>query len=193
VARPREFNEQDALNQALQVFWDKGYEATSLHDLTGVMEISKSSFYDTFSSKHDLFLTCLDLYTQTQRKWVLSVLESDRPVRESIAAVLQFVIDEVIDDGNLRGCFLGNCAVEVGQRDQAVAKRVSEGFDYFNGTFEHTLQRGIDEGQLTTIKDVSAAASYLVSSLNGLRIMAIANPDRKRLEGVMKMVMSNIC
>jgi len=192
MARPREFNEKVAMDRALQVFWDRGYEATSLCDLTGAMEISKSSFYDTFSSKHDLFLACLDLYSDTQRKWVLSVLEGERPARESIASVFEFVIDTVIEDGDLRGCFLGNCAVEVGQHDPAVAKRVTAGLEYFTGAFERTLKRGVKDGQFTAIEDIRSVATFLVSSLNGLRITAMASPDRKKLEGVAKIMMSNI-
>ncbi|HEX9701827.1 MAG TPA: TetR/AcrR family transcriptional regulator, partial [Rhodospirillales bacterium] len=65
MPRPREFETSEALNQAMQVFWTKGYEATSLADLIGAMNLSKSSFYDTFGSKHEVFLAAIEHYKQT--------------------------------------------------------------------------------------------------------------------------------
>ncbi len=64
MARPREFNEEKALDRAMRVFWTQGYEGTSLHDLLGAMGISKSSFYETFGSKRDLFMRSLEHFDQ---------------------------------------------------------------------------------------------------------------------------------
>ena len=161
-----------------------------MQDLTSAMGILKSSFYDTFSSKHDLFLSCLDLYSESNMKWAWNVLEKTNSAREAISTIFQLVIDVVIIDGDRRGCFLGNCAVEVGQRDKDVAKRVSDGFNHFSDAFAIVLQRGLDSGELTSVENSRSTARYLVSSLNGLRIAAMASPDRHHLEGIVKIVMS---
>jgi len=122
------------------------------------MGISKSSFYDTFSSKHDWFLSCLALYAELNMKWVWNVLEKTNSAREAISTIFQLVIDVVIIDGDRRGCFLSNCAVEVGQLDKDVAKRVSDGFNYFSDAFAMVLQRGLDSGELTSVENSRSTA-----------------------------------
>ena len=192
MARPREFDEMVALEQALQVFWDKGYEATSLSDLTKAMQISKSSFYDTFTSKHDLFLSCLDRYAESNMESVWAVIKNSPSARQSIRSIFQFVIDVVVNDEDFRGCMLSNCAMEFGQHDQEVEKRFVNGFESFLGAFAFALQQGIDNGEFTEIKDVNSVARYLISSLNGLRISALANQRRDQLEGIVDLTLSNI-
>ena len=75
MARPREFSTDDALGQAMDVFWSKGYQATTLGDLTRAMGISKSSFYDTFGSKHELYLASLERYRAAMHERLLAAAE----------------------------------------------------------------------------------------------------------------------
>ena len=126
MGRPREFDEQQALDAALQVFWDKGYEGSSLADLIAAMGISKSSFYDTFESKHALFLAALDRYNEDGSGGeVARLIEGAASVRAGIAAVFEGVIERMAGQGNRRGCFVHNCAVEVAPHDPAAAAKVS--------------------------------------------------------------------
>ena len=81
MRRPRECDTTEALNEAMQVFWTKGFEATSLNDLIGAMKLSKSSFYDTFGSKHEVFLAAIEHYKKTVTAQVSAVSELDAMAR----------------------------------------------------------------------------------------------------------------
>ena len=125
MARPREFDTEEALEKALQVFWAKGYEAASLCDLIGAMGISKSSFYEAFGSKRDLFLATLDRYNEHEAgRHARDLIEGAESVRAGIAAVFERQIEVMAGQGDRRGCFLNNCAVEMAPHDPAV-RRIS--------------------------------------------------------------------
>ena len=104
MGRPREFDTTEALERALDVFWANGYEATSMRDLTGAMGLSKSSLYDTFGSKHELFLSALDHYNKTSgQRSVLALIEKADTVKAGIAAAFLHYIDQMTADEDRRG------------------------------------------------------------------------------------------
>ena len=185
MARPREFNEDHALDQALQVFWTKGYEATSLRDLIGAMGISKSSFYDTFGSKHELFLAALDRYNDTVASCGLEAViqQASSPVT-GIRNAFQATIEKMVQRGDTRGCFISNCAVDTACQDEAVASKVSQGLAHTEETFYRAIKRGQKLGEISSDKEPRALARYLTGALNGLLVLAKANPDRKALQDV---------
>jgi len=107
----------------MQVFWSRGYEATSLADLTRSMGLSKSSLYDTFGSKHDLFLEVIDYYRENVSSQIRSIIGIDAPTRQVIANVLGRAVDRILDPVGKRGCLLNNTAVELGPNDPEAAAR----------------------------------------------------------------------
>ncbi|MFQ5783221.1 MAG: TetR/AcrR family transcriptional regulator [Alphaproteobacteria bacterium] len=191
MARPREFDENEALARAMQVFWSKGYEATSLCDLIEAMGLSKSSFYDTFGSKHDLFLSAIDHYNETvASRRVAGVIADAENVRAGIARVFAGVVDDTAAGGERRGCFINNCAVELAPRDSAAAARVSAGFAHMETAFFEAVRQGQASGEIGAGRDARALARYLTSSLNGVIVMAKANADRAVLDDVVRVVLA---
>ncbi len=190
MVRPREFNEDEVLNRALDVFWEKGFEAASLGDLTSAMGISKSSFYETFGSKHDLLLSAMGRYKATTLAMAIGILESDTPAREAITKVFDYVIRTIFEDGDRRGCFLGNCIVEAGDKDDAVAKEVAEGFADFTDAFAKAVKRGQVAGDISISHEPMALARFLGSNISGMRIAAKAGADRRYLEDIVRVVMA---
>ena len=184
MARPREFDTTEALNQAMQVFWSKGYEATSLSDLIGAMELSKSSFYDTFGSKHEVFLAAIEHYKKTITAQVSAVSTLDSPACKLIESLFERVVSRMTEEGGQRGCFLNNCAVEVALHDPTAAKLIGGGFAIVEDTFMALVERGQREGEIGLDKDPRALARYLTSSLNGLMVVSKANPDLEALSDV---------
>ncbi len=191
MARPREFNAEDALEKAMQLFWAKGYEATSLSDLTAAMGLSKSSLYDTFGCKHELFLSAMDRYNETvATRFVAGVIDGATDSRAGIAAVFCCFLDEMLGKGDKRGCFANNSAVELAPHDAAVAARAAAGLAHLEETFYRAVRQGQEAGDIATGRDARALARYLAASLNGLIVLAKTNPERAALEEVVEITLA---
>ena len=191
MARPREFNIDHALDQALQVFWSKGYETSSLRDLLGAMGISRSSFYDTFGSKHELFLTVIDRYNSTVAACGLEAMIHDAPSpKAGIHNLFQGIIETMVQTGEKRGCFLNNCAVEVACHDDQAAGRISHGIAKAEETFYCAIRRGQKLGEIGAGKEPRPLARYLTGMLNGLLVMGKAKPDRRTLQDVVRVALA---
>ncbi len=184
MARPRKFDSVEVLEKALDVFWTKGYEATSLNDLIEAMGLSKSSFYLTFGSKNEVFLASIGHYKKTMTAQIASLAKLDVPARKLIASLFNRAISRIMEEGGQRGCFLNNCAVEVALKDKQAAKMINGGFGLMEETFFLLVQRGQLEGDIEKTKDARALARYLNSSLNGLFVTAKANPNSTSLADV---------
>ncbi len=194
MARPREFDTTQALDQAMRVFWAQGFEATSLCDLLCAMGLSKSSLYETFGSKHELYLATLDHYNRTiTTKHFATVIAAHESPKAGIAAVFQDLIDSMVKaEGGCCGCFLNNSAVEVALRDPAAARRVCDGLDQLESAFCEALCRARAAGEIPDHRDTQALARYLNCCLNGLMVMAKARPERGALEDVARIVLQAI-
>ncbi len=192
MARQRGFDPQEALNHALLIFWKKGYRSTSLRDLTRAMGLSKSSLYDTYGDKRQLLLATLKRYQDLVIEPMAAVLESDRPGCAAIESIFQDVIAGVQNEEVKRGCFLTNCAAELAPHDSEASQAVRDGFARLESAFEQAIQRAQVEGDIPAGKDSCKLARFLVSSLNGMRIVAKANADRKSLQDVADAVLSTL-
>jgi TetR/AcrR family transcriptional repressor of nem operon len=190
MARPREFDVDDVLDRALEVFWAKGFEATSLTDLLEAMELSKSSFYQTFESKADLYRRCLDRYRHRVADQMMEQLERSASGRAFIDEVFRRLARNLEGPAGRRACFVMNDAGEVGQRDEAVARRVRLGAAQFERVFRAAVERAQQEGGLPPEKDAQALARYLVSSRSGLLAMRKAGAPKHELDDVIDVTLA---
>lgn len=192
MPRPREFNPSDALEKAMQVFWSQGYEATSLNDLTKVMGLSKSSLYETFGCKRDLFLQSLDYYRDNITARVRQALHLDAPANQIIASLLNRAVDRIIDEKGRRGCLLNNTAVELAMCDPEIARHCASGLTIMEDTMHQLILRGQQEGSINAVKNARALARFLTASINGVFVMGKANPDRAALTDIVDVALSTL-
>ena len=181
VGRPLTYDREDALDEAMALFWQHGFEATSLHDLMAVMHLSKSSFYQGFGNKHDLFVQCLDRYRTQTTAMLLERLELADSGYAFLADTLEWAIEEAFGGVDPRGCLIMNTATEFAQRDQRIAQAVSDGLETYRMIFEAAAVRGQEEGSIRTDKEAAVLASYLVTTMSGLRTMVKAGTTRASL------------
>jgi TetR/AcrR family transcriptional regulator, transcriptional repressor for nem operon len=185
MARPREFDVTAALERAMDVFWSKGYEATSLDDLCEATGLSRSSLYATFGNKRDLLLQSVDRYVERRTPNIEAVLaRQPNNIYKGIAALLREFIDQIVSGAGRRGCFLGNCAAELPRSDRTAMARVRRGLARTEGTFRKALARAEARGELPVGTDVDALARFLTASFQGLRLVGKVNPDRAVLEDI---------
>ncbi len=189
MPRTREFEPETALQDAMELFWLKGYEATSMRDLLEGMGIGRGSFYGTFGDKRSLFLAALDRFERTRTAWIPEVLqEGDSPV-EAIRYVFERSVKGLVSFEPRRGCLLANTAVELGPHDPEVAERISGYVRRTEDAFEDALVRARASGEISEEQDPKALARFLVTNLHGLRVMARAGADRETLQDTVEVVL----
>lgn len=174
----------------MDVFWSKGYEAASLVDLTTAMGLSKSSLYDTFGNKHELYLAAMDRYNETVASIAVgSIIEEAGGGKKGIAAVFKCFVKSMTCPEGRRGCFVANSAVEMGSRDDAAAKRACAGLACMEQSFLEAVETAQVAGDIPADRDALALARYLTASLNGMIVIAKARPEAMALEDVARMTL----
>ncbi|MFB4197174.1 TetR/AcrR family transcriptional regulator [Streptomyces carpaticus] len=184
MARPRTFDEDRALDAALETFWSLGYEAASTDDLCTATGLGRSSLYNTFRSKHALFLRALDRYTARMNERSRALLEDEtRPVPERIAALLARFTEEP-EPGVPPGCMVVNTAVELSGRDPEIGDRLERDYQERHAMLTTALAAGQRAGEIDREKDPRALAHFLIATMSGMRVTArSALPgSRARLE-----------
>jgi TetR/AcrR family transcriptional repressor of nem operon len=184
MARQREFDADAALDRAMEAFWSKGYEATSLDDLCEVTGLSRSSLYAAFGSKRNLLLRSVERYVAQRNPLLTAVLAQPGPVRDAFAALASQFIDQIVAGPGRRGCFLGNCAAELPRTDRTALARVKQGLAATEATFRQALARARARGELAANADLDGLARFLTAAFQGLRLVGKVNPDRAALEDI---------
>jgi TetR/AcrR family transcriptional repressor of nem operon len=189
MARTKEFDPDSALRAALNLFWRQGYEATSMQDLVDHMGIARASIYATFGSKHELYLRALSRYSQEIGGGSGNVLSRSGPALPAIREFLELLAEEALTDPDRKGCFITNTAVECLPHDESAAELVDVGFNGLQAALAGALVRAQDQGELGEDKDPQALARFLITLVQGIRVMA-KRPDRQRLRDAIDQAVS---
>ena len=189
MSRTKEFEPDAALHAAMELFWCKGYEATSMRDLLEGMGIGRGSFYDTFGDKRSLFLSALDRFERTRTAWIPEALKENESPMETIRYIFERTVDGLLGFEPRRGCLLANSAVELTSHDSEVADKISRYVQRTEDAFAQTLQRAHAAGGIPEYKNPRALARFLVNNLHGLRVMGRAGADRETLEDTVEVVL----
>ena len=192
MARSKAFNENEVLDKAVEVFWTKGYEASSMQDLVDAMGIQRGSLYATFGSKQQLFLRSLDRYGKVVVKQFLDILESKPSAIESIELFFAQLVEHLLTAGPLRSCLVTNSAIERGLRDEATKQQVLHLLNALEMGFYKTLERAQKNGEISTELDLNRHANFLTSNMQGLLVMGKVCSERSVLEGINQVTLSII-
>ena len=184
MARPCEFDVDAALDRAMEVFWSKGYEATSVDDLCEVTGLSRSSLYAAFGSKRNLLLRSVDRYVELRTPRIAAILAQPSSIYDAFTALARQFIDQIVAGPGRRGCFLGNCAAELPRSDRAALARVRQGLESTVATFRGALACAKARGELADGADVGALARFLTAGFQGLRLIGKVNANRAELEDI---------
>lgn len=180
MARSKEFDRDEVLERAVQLFWARGYEATSIGDLTEHLGIGRQSLYDTFGDKHALYVAALDRYKQTGRSVVVEALLKPGQLKRQMREVLRSVVDATLESGHT--CMLLQAASERCPTDTAVRNRFCANTTELEEAFVRRFRRAREEGDLGGDHDLRALARYFVTTIYGLQLSARGGTDRRSLE-----------
>lgn len=183
LGRPRKFDETAVLEHAVQQFWTRGYEATSVRDLAAVTGIGMTSLYNAFGDKRALFLSALAHYSASRTGACLQSIERLASPADRIRQFVSRIISSASGDRDRLGCLVINTAIELGPHDAEVAELVAghlrEVEDFFRTNFEAAQLAGEAD---TSVSAEDAARSFS-ALMFGLRVLARTRPDRETMEG----------
>ncbi|MBO7746360.1 TetR/AcrR family transcriptional regulator [Paenibacillus sp. MWE-103] len=181
MPRPREFDQELALDKAMELFWSQGYERTSIQDLVEHTGVHRGSLYDTFGDKNQLFLTCLDRFRQSASAR-FKMLEGPGEPKEMLVRYFDAVIDSAMNNGSRRGCFVANTAMELGAVDPAISSRIEAYSVDIESRFYTFLLQAQAQNKLRGKHSLRELSRFLVTVRSGLYVLAKTAPDRQTLQ-----------
>ncbi|MBL4846265.1 MAG: TetR/AcrR family transcriptional regulator [Planctomycetes bacterium] len=190
MARPKEFEPQIALERAMDVFWRKGFEATSVQDLVNEMGINRASLYSTFGDKHSLFMAALDRYSESVTGPMVEQLQAEGPAKEVISGLFRSLVGGTRASEAQPGCLMTNSAVELCQRCPETAERVTKSMERVSKGFAKVVARGQEAGEIPTSQSPRALGRFLCGALQGLVVLSKANQSRAVLSDYVGVVLS---
>lgn len=192
MARPLEFDKNIAMENAMEVFWEKGFESASLQDLIEAMDLSKSSFYQAFKSKHALYSETLGHYTDCLVADLSRSLESSSSALSFLESTFSDVAEQAPLKASQRGCFLMNTASEFAQKDDEIALLTKSGLKRIEAVFARAIEKGQGDGEISRVKPAKSLANFLICSMSGLKTMSKAGVDQAILKDVVKTIIASL-
>ena len=184
--RPRAFDIDEALDRALKVFWQKGYEGASLPDLTRAMGINRPSLYAAFGNKEALFRKAIDRYVAGPACHVSEALK-EPTARAVVERLLRGSIDLVTDSRNPCGCFMVQSALACGDTADVLRQELVKRRAAGEAAFRERFERAISEGDLPPDSDPADLARYVATLMHGMSVQAAGGATRDELLRVAEM------
>lgn len=185
MARIKEYDSHEALEAAMMLFWAQGYTATSVQQLLDVMGISRSSMYSEFGNKRDLFVEVLSLYNFLTQELIGTISRANDP----IGAVKDFYEVGFVQQPDkvlYRGCLFVNTILELRDVDNELSKLAAGYFDEVERELAECFQKCISNGTLHEQNQPAILASFFITTIKGMRVVARQNPGEEYLRGVIE-------
>jgi len=180
----KSFNEQSAIENAMRIFWEKGYEATSIADLIEGTGVNRGSLYNAFGGKRQLFVQSLRMYDVETRKAFLAELENLDNPRQAFATLFDTLIEQAQIDNQKKGCFLVNTSLEFSTHNDEIKNIVIQGFTEFEAFFRRGIEVSQARGEMPLTLDQSATAKALLSLVVAIRVLGRGAYDESALRAI---------
>jgi TetR/AcrR family transcriptional repressor of nem operon len=181
--RPQEFDRENALERAMDLFWTSGYEATGMQALTKHMGISRQSLYNTFGDKQSLLLQAIEFYDKRLfKKWRELLLTPDSPLK-GLKVFFQFM-EVYATSEQFRGCLFANTTLELSHREQEVNKLLKKKALKSDCLIEETLKKAIQKGELVASVNTRALARFIMNNLRGLMVTAKGGATKAEIKDI---------
>ncbi|MFC1673412.1 TetR/AcrR family transcriptional regulator [Pseudomonadota bacterium] len=188
MARPQEFNRNDVLDQALLVFWKKGFEATSVQDLVDATGLNRGSLYNTFGDKAELFAEVMEHYrAASPTKPLVQAVQDphgDINVRDLIGLFFSDLVKRAQNDFDHKGCLMTNTSAGFYGCDETMAQWVRDSFAGLEDTLTTLIARGQKQGSVTSTAKPRALARALVASAQGFNVIARGGAKPQALKDI---------
>jgi TetR/AcrR family transcriptional repressor of nem operon len=190
MARTKEFDTDEVLSKAIDLFWDKGYNGCSMQDVVDGLGLSRSSIYETFGDKRQLFLEALRKYQREGLEALKEDINTTSDIRQALAKVFESVLPESNDSPLQKGCFMVNSAVELASQDPEIAEIVRVNRLEVEDILCKAIEKGQQSGQLAATLAARSIARFIYTNLSGISVNARSGTDRKTLEDIIRVSLS---
>ena len=184
--RPREFDIEDVVRDAMNVFWTRGYHATSLTDLLEGTGLSRGSLYKAFGDKKSLFIKALDCYAEAGLQELGDTLATPGSVKQAIRSALTIYVPLSAGNTGRRGCMVMATAAEMLPHDAEVGACVQSTFRRIQALLVAAVQRGQSSGEITISQDARDIARFLVCQIEGMRLLGKVGATRQEMAAVVE-------
>jgi TetR/AcrR family transcriptional repressor of nem operon len=192
MARTKDFDENEVLGKAINIFWYKGYNGTSMQDLVDGLGISRSSLYDTYGDKHALFVKALESYQIEGSAKICSILNSPDSAKETIKKLLELITGELLVDQKHKGCFMVNAEVEVAPHDPKVSQIVCSNDRQVEDAFYRVIKKGQESSEISNRQDARALARFTFNTVKGMRVTAKSTNDKAVFDDILKLTLATL-
>ncbi|WP_440119354.1 TetR/AcrR family transcriptional regulator [Paenibacillus sp. QZ-Y1] len=179
MARSKEFEESVVLDKAMRLFWEQGYEKTSMTDLVKHMGIHRRSLYDTFGDKHTLFLKSVELYDRQISTALAAGVKHSKTATEALQFIVGLLVNR--EENPASGCLIVNSTVELAAHDVDINNRSMEMFSNAEQLFKNIILWGQQDGEFTSEYDAGELAEYLHNVYVGLRVITKTSITKEKL------------
>jgi len=190
MPRVKQFNEETVLNKAMELFWKKGFHATSMQDLVDNLGINRASLYDTFGGKQALFDCVFKRYQHNSSEYLTAFFESQSSVKEGFYKLMERAVQESINDVDAKGCFVVNTTTELVPGDKNIELKLIENRERIETIFYNFLQKGVASNEIDAKKDLKSIASFIFTMYSGLKVITKINSNQKKLLNTIKIALS---
>ena len=192
MARKKDFDEDELLGRAAELFWRKGYNGTSAQDLVDCLGINRSSLYNTYTDKRTLFKKSLSLYQTQQTGAMLSMLAKATDPEATIKQIFDGLIKESMEDLLLKGCFMVNTAVELAGQDKEIGEMVNNNNLSVEDALTKLIESGQQQGLFSTQKTARTLARFIFANITGVRVAARTGADVQTLRDIADVAISSL-
>lgn len=189
MPRVKLFNEDEVLQKSIDLFWEKGYNNTSIQDLVNHLGINRGSLYDTFGGKRELFDKAFNNYLTTNNNCLISFFETETSIKKGFEKFFEIPLTAAVCDKGNRGCFAVNTITEMLPDDKIIKKILIKQKNVIEHAFYTFLEKGVKSGEIDKSKDLKKITSLLYSLLNGLLVTAKIDYNKKELLETIKTVL----
>ncbi|GAB3902846.1 TetR/AcrR family transcriptional regulator [Mucilaginibacter boryungensis] len=190
MARTKDFNEEEVLKKAVCLFWDKGYNGTSMQDLVDGLGISRSSLYDTFGDKHQLYLKALETYQQGYGQQLCALIGKAPSAKAAIRELLELVARDLLGDKQRKGCFVVNAGIEMASHDKEVNGMICQSEQQLEQAFLKVIQNGQQSGELDKKQDAQAIARFFNNTVKGMQVSVKSTSNARFFQDIIDTALS---
>ena len=188
MARTRQFDERQALQAAMLVFWEKGYDGTSINDLEQAMGLNRTSIYNAFGNKGALFERVMTCYKESVMADLFARLDSAQNIREGIKRMLNGALDIHFDEDNPGGCLVVLSVMESGQHDAQSIASMQQTMQELKSALQSRISKAKKSGELSGDLDAGATATTIATTMAGMMVMGKANTSKAALKKTVSQV-----